>query len=665
MFLNQSRTGPSVVSAPDCCLSSRNIIMRNQHRFRYFAFEITPLLVNHLFVLFQAQAIPAIMSGRDMIGIAKTGSGKTLAFLLPMFRHIADQEELEEGDGPIAIILTPTRELCLQIGKECRKFVKAIDSRAVCVYGGTGISEQIAELKRGAEIIVCTPGRMIDMLAANSGKVTNLRRVTYIVLDEADRMFDMGFEPQVMRVIDNCRPDRQTVMFSATFPRLMEGLARRILQRPVEVQVGGRSVVSNEIEQHVEVIEEDNKFLKLLEVLGRFIDQGSCLVFVDKQEHADGLLKDLMNASYTSCASLHGGIDQYDRDSTITQFKKGQIQILVATSVAARGLDVKDLILVVNYDCPNHYEDYVHRCGRTGRAGNKGFAYTFITPDQDWYSGDIIKALEASEALVKQDLRDLFEKYKTRMISEGKKVKGGGGFGGTGFKFDEAEAQYTTEKKKYQKAAFGLQDSDDEDIEEEIDAQIEQLLSAKRTVKKIDSAAAAAMMAPGSNAGEGAAPVNQDKLALAKQLASKINIKSQAGAKGETQAATEAFLKGSDDGQSMITAKAVADHLAAKLNAKLNYTPSDEPMMVEDGGIFQKYEEELEINDFPQQARWKVTSKEALAQISEYSEAGITVRGKRDIAMIMYYYVIIPNSRHILWPRQGCTRWGKEVVPGY
>ena len=571
------------------------------------------------------------MSGRDMIGIAKTGSGKTLAFLLPMFRHIADQEELEEGDGPIAIIMTPTRELCLQIGKECRKFCRAIDARAVCVYGGTGISEQIAELKRGAEIIVCTPGRMIDMLAANSGKVTNLRRVTYIVLDEADRMFDMGFEPQVMRVIDNCRPDRQTVMFSATFPRLMEGLARRILLRPVEVQVGGRSVVSNEIEQHIEVIEEDNKFLKLLEVLGRYIDQGSCLVFVDKQEHADGLLKDLMNASYTSCASLHGGIDQYDRDSTITQFKQGKIQILVATSVAARGLDVKDLILVVNYDCPNHYEDYVHRCGRTGRAGNKGFAYTFITQDQDWYSGDIIKALEASDSLVKQDLRDLFTKYKTRMESEGKKVKGGGGFGGTGFKFDEAEAQYTTEKKKYQKAAFGLQDSDDEDIEEEIDAQIEQLLSAKRTVKKIDSADAAAMVGPGPGAsGEGAGPVNKDKLALAKQLASKINIKTIAGAKGETQAATEAFLKGgSDAGQ--ITAKAVADHLAAKLNAKLNYTPSDEPMMVEDGGIFQKYEEELEINDFPQQARWKVTSKEALAQISEYSDAGITVRGTQQL----------------------------------
>ncbi len=168
----------------------------------------------------QAQAIPIVMSGRDMIGIAKTGSGKTLAFLLPLFRHIAAQPELEEGDGPLAVIMTPTRELCMQIGKEVRRFQRALRGvRSCCVYGGTGISEQIAELKRGAEIIVCTPGRMIDMLAANNGRVTNTRRVTFIVLDEADRMFDMGFEPQVMRIIDNCRPDKQMVMFSATFPR--------------------------------------------------------------------------------------------------------------------------------------------------------------------------------------------------------------------------------------------------------------------------------------------------------------------------------------------------------------------------------------------------------------------------------------------------------------
>lgn len=308
----------------------------------------------------QSQAIPAIMSGRDLIGIAKTGSGKTLAFILPMFRHILDQPPLEDGDGAIAIIMAPTRELCMQIGKDIRKFSKSIGLRPVCVYGGTGISEQIAELKRGAEIIVCTPGRMIDMLAANSGRVTNLRRVTYIVLDEADRMFDMGFEPQVMRIIDNVRPDRQTVMFSATFPRQMEALARRILKKPIEVIVGGRSVVCKDVEQNVAILEDEAKFFKLLELLGVYQEHGSIIVFVDKQENADILLRDLMKASYP-CMSLHGGIDQFDRDSTILDFKSGKVRLLIATSVAARGLDVKDLILVVNYDVPNHYEDYVHR----------------------------------------------------------------------------------------------------------------------------------------------------------------------------------------------------------------------------------------------------------------------------------------------------------------
>ena len=157
---------------------------------------------------------------------------------------------------------------------------------------------------------------MIDMLGANSGRVTNLRRVTYLVLDEADRMFDMGLEAQVMRIFDNCRPDKQIVMFSATFPRQMEALARRILVKPIEVQVGGRSVVCKDIEQNVSIVEEDGKFLKLLEVLGSILvnDDNLAIIFVDKQEHADSLLKDLMNAKYENTGSLHGGIDQYDRD---------------------------------------------------------------------------------------------------------------------------------------------------------------------------------------------------------------------------------------------------------------------------------------------------------------------------------------------------------------
>uniref|UniRef100_A0A8D2HKE2 Probable ATP-dependent RNA helicase DDX46 n=1 Tax=Urocitellus parryii TaxID=9999 RepID=A0A8D2HKE2_UROPR len=573
----------------------------------------------------QTQAIPAIMSGRDLIGIAKTGSGKTIAFLLPMFRHIMDQRSLEEGEGPIAVIMTPTRELALQITKECKKFSKTLGLRVVCVYGGTGISEQIAELKRGAEIIVCTPGRMIDMLAANSGRVTNLRRVTYVVLDEADRMFDMGFEPQVMRIVDNVRPDRQTVMFSATFPRAMEALARRILSKPIEVQVGGRSVVCSDVEQQVIVIEEEKKFLKLLELLGHYQESGSVIIFVDKQEHADGLLKDLMRASYP-CMSLHGGIDQYDRDSIINDFKNGTCKLLVATSVAARGLDVKHLILVVNYSCPNHYEDYVHRAGRTGRAGNKGYAYTFITEDQARYAGDIIKALELSGTAVPPDLEKLWSDFKDQQKAEGKIIKKSSGFSGKGFKFDETEQALANERKKLQKAALGLQDSDDEDAAVDIDEQIESMFNSKKRVKD--------MAAPGTSSVPAPTAGNAEKLEIAKRLALRINAQKNLGIESQVdvmQQATNAILRGGTILAPTVSAKTIAEQLAEKINAKLNYVPLEKQEEErQDGGqneSFKRYEEELEINDFPQTARWKVTSKEALQRISEYSEAAITIRG--------------------------------------
>uniref|UniRef100_A0A8C8AA88 RNA helicase n=1 Tax=Otus sunia TaxID=257818 RepID=A0A8C8AA88_9STRI len=543
----------------------------------------------------QTQAIPAIMNGRDLIGIAKTGSGKTIAFLLPMFRHIMDQRALEEGEGPIAVIMTPTRELALQITKECKKFSKTLGLRVVCVYGGTGISEQIAELKRGAEII---------------------------------KTFSYGefFIFVVMRIVDNVRPDRQTVMFSATFPRAMEALARRILSKPIEVQVGGRSVVCSDVEQHVIVIEEENKFLKLLELLGHYQEKGSVIIFVDKQEHADGLLKDLMRASYP-CLSLHGGIDQYDRDSIINDFKNGICKLLVATSVAARGLDVKQLMLVVNYSCPNHYEDYVHRAGRTGRAGNKGYAYTFITEDQARYAGDIIKALELSGNPIPTDLEKLWADFKDQQKAEGKLIKKSSGFSGKGFKFDETEQALANERKKLQKAALGLQDSDDEDTAVDIDEQIESMFNSKKRVK--DMAAPGTSNAPTPSAG------NAEKLEIAKRLALRINAQKNLGAEAQVldvmQQATNAILRGGTIQAPTVSAKTIAEQLAEKINAKLNYVPIEkQEEEKQDGGqneSFKRYEEELEINDFPQTARWKVTSKEALQRISEYSEAAITIRG--------------------------------------
>lgn len=438
----------------------------------------------------QSQAIPAIMAGRDVIGVAKTGSGKTIAFLLPMFRHIKDQRALDTLDGPVGLVMTPTRELATQIHKECKPFLKALNLRAVCAYGGAPIKEQIADLKRGAEIIVCTPGRMIDLLAANSGRVTNLRRVTYVVLDEADRMFDMGFEPQVMKILANIRPDRQTVLFSATFPRQMEALARKTLAKPVEIVVGGRSVVAPEITQIVEVRSEETKFLRLLELLGNLYEDDKneddrALIFVDRQESADGLLKDLMRKGYP-CMSIHGGKDQIDRDSTIDDFKAGVVPIMIATSVAARGLDVKQLKLVVNYDAPNHLEDYVHRAGRTGRAGNTGTAVTFITEEQERYSLDIAKALRQSGQEVPEELQKLVDRFIEK-VKAGKEKVSGSGFGGKGLERldQERDAARNRERKIYKTGEEG-EDDDKEDSKKDKDDDL--VAKAASTVQAASSA---------------------------------------------------------------------------------------------------------------------------------------------------------------------------------
>ena len=254
----------------------------------------------------QQQAIPTLMSGRDVIGVAKTGSGKTLSFVLPMLRHVLDQPPLEDGDGPIGLILVPARELAQQIYAECRKFCRRLDLRVACCYGGSPMADNINALKAGAEIVVATPGRFIDILSCNNGTLISLRRVTFSVLDEADRMFDLGFEPQVTKIMQNVRPDRQACLFSATFPRQVESIARRFLCAPVEIMVGGRSVVSDHIDQFVEVREEPDKYARLLQLLGEWYDRGSVLVFVDKRELCDRIFRDLLKSGTAACRCTAG-----------------------------------------------------------------------------------------------------------------------------------------------------------------------------------------------------------------------------------------------------------------------------------------------------------------------------------------------------------------------
>ncbi|OAP60601.1 pre-mRNA-processing ATP-dependent RNA helicase prp5 [Fonsecaea erecta] len=553
----------------------------------------------------QAQAIPAIMSGRDVIGVAKTGSGKTIAFLLPMFRHIKDQPPLEPLDGPIGLILSPTRELATQIHKECKPFLKALGLRAVCAYGGAPIKDQIADLKRGAEIVVCTPGRMIDLLAANSGRVTNLKRVTYVVLDEADRMFDMGFEPQVMKILSNIRPDRQTVLFSATFPRQMEALARKTLTKPVEIVVGGRSVVAPEITQIVEVREDSTKFIRLLELLGKLYEDEKneddrVLIFVDRQEAADGLLRDLMKKGYP-CMSIHGGKDQIDRDSTIDDFKAGVVPILIATSVAARGLDVKQLKLVVNYDAPNHLEDYVHRAGRTGRAGNTGTAVTFLTEEQDRYAVDIAKALRQSGQPVPEAVQKLVDAFMEK-VKAGKEKAGASGFGGKGLERldQERDAAKARERKTFKTGEEGEEQEEKEDGK---DVKVGDDLFAKAasSVKAFEGGASLAGVPKGIDL-DGKITVHRTEREPAG------GSKPGAGAQNQMD--------------KVAAAVGAINQKLSKAGVMRSGVPIDNKGP--DAGAFHAT---LEINDFPQKARWAVTNRTNVAKILEATGTSITTKG--------------------------------------
>jgi len=575
----------------------------------------------------QKQAIPAIMSGRDVIGIAKTGSGKTLAFLLPMIRHILDQPPLGEGEGPVGLIMAPARELAVQIYKEARKFTKALALRVTAIYGGAGVKEQIGEMKRGAEIVVCTPGRMIDILTMQAGKLVSLSRVSTIVLDEADRMFDMGFEPQIRMILQNIRPDRQTCLFSATFPPKVEALAKKVLSVPLEIVVGGRSVANSSITQYAEVRNEDDKFMRLLQLLGVWFERGHILVFVDTQQRCDRLFEDLLRHGYP-CLSLHGGKDQIDREQTISDYKSKVCTLMVATSVAGRGLDVPELCCVVNYSCPNHLEDYVHRVGRTGRAGRKGTAYTFITPEEDQFAPLLVKALTQAEQEVPKALEDMSEQFKAK-IASGQARWAGSGYGGSGFKFDHTEKNEAQKLADMQRRQYeidqGLRDPADplSDVEGGEDSMDEEELADARVAAEARARAEEAARAGGASAATGAisllptpgaSPLDKAKQ-LAAQLAGGALVPATPGGLVPFTAAPNASIQAK-----LALAKRVAEQL--QLNTSSAGTPGVLPSSSQ-----RHYSEELEINDFPQKARRKVNEREVIADVSENFRVAIISRG--------------------------------------
>ncbi|GMI24581.1 hypothetical protein TeGR_g9176, partial [Tetraparma gracilis] len=599
----------------------------------------------------QQQCLPLLMSGRDTIGIAKTGSGKTLAYMLPMIRHILDQPPLEAGEsGPVGLIFAPARELATQIHSVAQKFSKYTNIRSTCIYGGGSVTEQIADLKRGVSVVVATPGRLIDVMTMGHGKIINLERVSYVVLDEADRMFDMGFAPQIASILAAVRPDRQLSLFSATFPKSVEDLARKSLKFPVEVIVGGRSVASDTIDQYAEVYEEDAKFYRLLQLLGIWVDKGKALIFCDTQTNVDNLFQTISQHGYP-CLSLHGGKEQEERDETLQEFRDeaSTFRVMVATSVAGRGLDVPSCRLVVNYNAPNHLEDYVHRVGRTGRAGRKGTAYTFINKAEEaQYAHVVIKCLKDGgwEKNIPQELRDLAAEF-AKKVEAGEAKNANRGYGGRGFTYDKSEMndkqKLEAGEKRMEMIKEGMLAEDDDSHAVKAAAEKAAAEEKPKTAEEAVAAAsaAAAALSAGPNGGAAAPKPGQ-----------KVQLKNLPGVPGSTSgvAITAAALPGAPMNPNDAVAKAAA--IAAKMGmggggaasvmalpgmeAKLSgISPTNNTgshglvgVSMRRGQALTHFVEEIVINDYPREARWRVTQKGTIARLCDQYQLAITNKGE-------------------------------------
>ncbi|XP_049863206.1 uncharacterized protein LOC126356303 [Schistocerca gregaria] len=365
----------------------------------------------------QAQGWPIALSGRDMVGIAQTGSGKTLAYIFPAIVHINHQPRLQRGDGPIALVLAPTRELAQQIQQVASEFGASSLVRNTCIFGGAPKGPQARDLERGVEIVIATPGRLIDFLERGT---TNLRRCTYLVLDEADRMLDMGFEPQIRKIIEQIRPDRQVLMWSATWPKEVRNLAEEFLTDYIQINIGSLQLSANHnILQIIDVCQEHEKEAKLMKLLSEIAAEpdSKTIIFVETKRKVDDITRSIVRYGWPA-KSIHGDKSQQERDYVLAEFRNGKAAILVATDVAARGLDVEDVKFVINFDYPQSSEDYVHRIGRTGRSDKTGTAYAFFTPSNAKQAGDLISVLKEANQVVNPKLQEM--------------ASIGGGFGGRG-----------------------------------------------------------------------------------------------------------------------------------------------------------------------------------------------------------------------------------------
>lgn len=358
----------------------------------------------------QAYTWPLGLRGKDIIGIAATGSGKTLAFLLPAFAQMIDDGHRPEREGPGLLVLSPTRELAQQIETEANRFGRSAGMRCVAMYGGAPKPTQMSKYRQGVHSIVACPGRLNDFL---EGGQVRLDGIFKLVLDEADRMLDMGFEPQIRKILHKVPRKRHTLFFTATWPREVRKLASEILSRPYKVMIGNRDVLkgNQDITQIVKIVDAYSKNTQVFELLRlggllRPDSAGKALVFCNTKRMCDQLTNNLLRSG-VPCSSIHGDKDQATRDEALAGLKTGRIKVLVATDVAARGLDIKGVGLVLNFDPANNIEDYVHRIGRTARAGAKGYAITFLTPSDAHKARGIIEVMERTNQEVSPELRAL------------------------------------------------------------------------------------------------------------------------------------------------------------------------------------------------------------------------------------------------------------------
>ncbi|WP_354683151.1 DEAD/DEAH box helicase [Cupriavidus necator] len=380
----------------------------------------------------QAQAIPAILKGGDLLAGAQTGTGKTAGFTLPMLQLLSESAAARAANGaprqarlPVrALVLTPTRELAAQVEESVRNYGKYLRLRSMVMFGGVGINPQIEQLKRGVEIVVATPGRLLDHV---SQRTIDLSQVELLVLDEADRMLDMGFIHDIRKILNVLPPKRQNLLFSATFSDDIRALADRLLNNPASIEVARRNTTAETVDQRVYPVDRERK-RELLAHLVRQHDWHQVLVFTRTKHGANRLAEQLARDGLSALA-IHGNKSQSARTRALSEFKAGTLRLLVATDIAARGIDIDQLPHVVNFDLPNVPEDYVHRIGRTGRAGAEGEAISLVCVDEHALLRDIERLIKRK---IEQTVLPGFEvdpSIAPEPIQKGRQQRGGGGQG--------------------------------------------------------------------------------------------------------------------------------------------------------------------------------------------------------------------------------------------